>query len=77
MSETRFVEMILEILRADRRYQEKMIEVLQEVRPEAWLAEGGSRENDRWPREGLAMGRDEGSGAERGELPFEAVAGIH
>ena len=46
MTEARFVELVVEVLQADHRYQEKMLEVLEEVRPEASLAEGGSNEDD-------------------------------
>ena len=46
MTDARFVELVVEVLQADQRYQEKMREVLEEVRPQASLAEAGSSEAD-------------------------------
>jgi hypothetical protein len=77
MSEARFVEIVVEVLQADPRYQAKMIEVLEEVRPEASLAEGGSPELDPRQSERLALGAERESTTRNGELPYEAVAGIH
>lgn len=40
MDDTRFVELTTELLRADRRYHRKMLEVMQEVEGSAFIAEG-------------------------------------
>ena len=77
MSEARFVQIVVEVLQADPRYQAKMLEVLEEVRPEASLAEAGSPEIDPRRAERLALGNEEESTTGNRELPYEAVAGIH
>jgi len=77
MSEARFVEIVVEVLQADQRYQAKMLEVLEEVRPEASLAEAGSPEIDPRRSDRLALGTEDESTTRNGELPYEAVAGIH
>lgn len=77
MSEARFVEIVVEVLQADPRYQAKMLEVLEEVRPEASLAEAGSPEIDPRRADRLARGTEEESTTRNRELPYEAVAGIH
>jgi hypothetical protein len=79
MTEARFVELVLEVLQADQRYQDKMLEVLEEVRPDASLAEAGSSEDDdgRTERLALAETEDEGPATPMDELPWEALAGIH
>ncbi len=77
MTEARFVEIVVEVLQADQRYQAKMLEVLEEVRPETILAEAGSPESRPRATERLVLGREEESAIPNGELPYEAVAGIH
>ena len=77
MTDTRFVDLVVEMLQADQRYQEKMIEVLAEVRPAASLAEAGSSEADLNRTERVAFADDEKSATDIDELPWEALAGIH
>ena len=73
----RFVELVVEVLQADQRYQEKMREVLEEVRPEASLAEAGSSERDLHRTERVAFAEEESPANTIDELPWEALAGIH
>jgi hypothetical protein len=78
MTDARFVELVLEVLQADQRYRDKMFEVLQEVRPEASLAEAGSPEDDGRTSERLVLADDEeGIATPMDELPWEALAGNH
>ncbi|MEZ4648554.1 MAG: hypothetical protein R3E97_07155 [Candidatus Eisenbacteria bacterium] len=42
MDDERFVELTTELLRADRRYHRKMLEVMQEVDVDAFIAEGST-----------------------------------
>lgn len=77
MTEARFVELVIEVLQAERRYQDKMREVLEEVRPRAALAEAGSPESAAPRAERIALGRSDEPSPAGAELPFEAVAGIH
>lgn len=77
MTDARFVELVVEVLQADQRYQEKMREVLEEVRPEASLAEAGSSEGDLHRTERVAMAEEDSPAAVIDELPWEALAGIH
>mgnify|MGYP001823173778 CR=1 FL=1 len=78
MTDARFVELVVEVLQADQRYQEKMREVLEEVRPQASLAEAGSSESDLNRTERVAFAEEEESPAATiDELPWEALAGIH
>jgi hypothetical protein len=71
------VEIVVEVLQADPRYLAKMLEVLEEVRPDASLAEAGSPENDPRQSRRLALGTEEESNNRNRELPYEAVAGLH
>lgn len=77
MTDARFVELVVEVLQADQRYQEKMREVLQEVRPEASLAEAGSSEADLNRTERVAFAEEDSPATTIDELPWEALAGIH
>jgi hypothetical protein len=77
MTDARFVELVVEVLQADQRYQEKMREVLAEVRPEASLAEAGSSEADLNRTERVAFADEESPATAIDELPWEALAGIH
>jgi hypothetical protein len=77
MTDARFVELVVEVLQADLRYQEKMREVLDEVRPEASLAEAGSSEADLNRTERVAFADEESPANATDELPWEALAGIH
>lgn len=77
MTDMRFVELVVEVLQADHRYQEKMREVLDEVRPEASLAEAGSSEDDADLTERIAFADETEPATRIDELPWEALAGIH
>jgi hypothetical protein len=77
MTEARFVELVVELLQADQRYLEKMLEVLEEVRPVASLAEAGSSEGDLRRTERVAFADEESPATAIDELPWEALAGIH
>ena len=77
MTDDRFVELVVEVLQSDQRYQEKMREVLEEVRPEASLAEAGSTEGDLHRTERVAFADEESPSISIDELPWEALAGIH
>lgn len=77
MTDHRFVQLVVEVLKSDQRYQQKMLEVLEEVRPEASLAEAGSGEGEPESRERLVLGHEEGPDSGEGGLPWEALAGIH
>jgi hypothetical protein len=77
MTDLRFVQLVVEVLEADQRYQDKMRQVLEEVRPAASLAEAGSPESGTGRTEPLALAHRDDSTKRPGELPFEAVAGIH
>ena len=77
MTDVRFVELVVEVLQADTRYQEKMREVLEEVRPEASLAEAGSSEDDANLTERIAFADENENDTRIDELPWEALAGIH
>lgn len=77
MTDRRFVQLVVEVLRSDEKYQRKLLEVLEEVRPPASVADAGSGEGEPETRERLVLGREEGSDTGPGELPWEALAGIH
>lgn len=77
MTEVRFVELVVEILEADQRYQDKMREVLEEIRPPASLAEGSGGESDTPRTERLALHRVAGPDPGSGELTRPAAADIH
>lgn len=77
MSEARFVQLVVEVLEADPRYQQKMLEVLQEVRPLRSLAEAGSPEAAPASDERLVLGPSRDAETPVGELPFGDRAGIH
>jgi hypothetical protein len=77
MTDARFVELVVELLQSDRVYQDKMREVLEEVRPQASLAEAGSTERAPRRAERVAFADAESPAAVIDELPWEALAGIH
>ena len=77
MTDARFVELVVEVLQADQRYQQKMREVLEEVRPNASLAEAGSSEADLNRTERVAFAEEDSPATTIDELPWEALAGIH
>lgn len=77
MTDARFVELVVEVLQSDQHYQQKMREILEEVRPEASLAESGSTESGRGRTERVAFADQESPTTSIDELPWEALAGIH
>lgn len=77
MTDARFVELVVELLQSDQRYQDKMREVLEEVRPAASLAEAGSTERAPRRTERVAFADAETPATVIDELPWEALAGIH
>ncbi|RKZ17828.1 hypothetical protein DRQ53_02375 [bacterium] len=77
MTEQRFVQLVVEVLQADLRFQQKLFEVLEEVHPEASRTGAGSGEGSPESSERLVLGHEEDPNSGYGELPFEALAGIH
>jgi hypothetical protein len=67
MTEERFVALTLELLRADRRYRDKMSQVLDEV-AERRSREGSDGELAHWEGDETSMRREESGSAAMGEM---------
>ena len=77
MSEKRFVDLTLELLRADRRYRHEMREILEQVEPDRVVAEssGDARRPARETR--LARTESHRPDAPRREIPFDGGWAAH
>ena len=60
MSEERFVALTAELLRAEGRYHRKMLEILEHVDGESFIAEGSNDEDRPWPEDGEESDRADG-----------------
>lgn len=77
MSDQRFVELAVEILRAERRYQRKMEDVLASVRRETTVDESAGSSDPTAREQRFARYDTEGTGDRSDTLAFEDLSSIH